>query len=78
MVKYSFAQLEKKYNGFFNGRCEIDIDGFSLLPKFNIRGLSVQLPTPARLSPITAAKAGLLMPAKLQTTVFLPRLSKRM
>ncbi len=43
MVKYSFAQLEKKYNGFFNGRCEIDIDGFSLLPKFNIRGLSVQL-----------------------------------
>ena len=43
MVKYSFAQLEKKYNGFFNGTCDIDIDGFSLLSKFNIRGLSVQL-----------------------------------
>lgn len=43
MVKYSFAQLEKKYSGFFDGRCGIDIEGFELLSKYNICGLTVQL-----------------------------------
>lgn len=43
MVKYTFAQLEKKYSGFYDGRCGIDIDGFQLVPKYSIRSLTVQL-----------------------------------
>lgn len=43
MVKYTFAQLEKKYSGFYDGRCSIDIDGFQLLPKYSIRNMTVQL-----------------------------------
>ncbi|MGN1120703.1 MAG: hypothetical protein ACI4Q4_10115, partial [Oscillospiraceae bacterium] len=43
MAKYSFEQLEKKYNGFVGADCVIDVDGFELNQKFRLRNVTVQI-----------------------------------
>ena len=43
MAKYSYQQLKSKYNGFIDGCAEIDIEGFDVMDKFVVKGLTVQL-----------------------------------
>lgn len=43
MAKFNAESLKKKYNGFIDGGCDIDIDGFQLIENFKVSRLVVQL-----------------------------------